>query len=159
MTVPSQDESVNPTHKYTLQGVALSLSDRVNTLYIKTDPNGPKLVDVDNDGPAEQWWKISYDVSSGGAKVHKEKVEAADALQGARQANAETLLVYAIDGLLSSENVEGLPPQLESFVQADNNAFRAELDTRTHILETIEGHAVDDTDMIDSNRASPSSSM
>lgn len=59
LTAPSEEQKWNPTHAYTLRGVANS----TDTFFVCLRAE-PDLMEID-DGksastPAEQWWKLGY---------------------------------------------------------------------------------------------------
>lgn len=60
LTVPSTDEKWNPTHKYTLRGVA----NDPNTVFqrLRAPPSEKEDASVEDASAAgeDQWWKISY---------------------------------------------------------------------------------------------------
>ena len=130
-------------------------------------------------GPVDQWWKLKYNHQAEPAvaaevralpeKLQKvanlsQKVEEEQVLREMWEASKSPALVYATDMALNAPKL-ALNPVLDRFVQADNKAFRRELETEN--VEVIDSFRSpldpmspskrkhrDSMDSMDSNHAS-----
>ncbi|KAI9722082.1 MAG: hypothetical protein M1828_004896 [Chrysothrix sp. TS-e1954] len=128
-TEPAETTEFDPKSKYHLRGVVLFNGAKEDT-YVLQDPleEGVTLIDVEKDELSSQWWHLSYEVF-GTASTRTERVTEEAVLEAARNATATTLLIYASEEMLSSDNTKPLTQPLEDFVKADNNTFRGQLET------------------------------
>lgn len=125
-TEPTEIAEESPHDRYTLRGVCA----KTDTVYVqertKPDIESSLLPDAGAEAEGEwQWWKLSYEASAA-QPVSCTKVREIEVLKAARNEASSAFLVYASDRAMAVEQRE-LPAPLESFVQADNRAFAAEL--------------------------------
>ncbi|KAL8777008.1 MAG: hypothetical protein Q9194_002810 [Teloschistes cf. exilis] len=122
LTEPSDIPEESPQNRYTLRGVCAD----VNTVYvqerIKSNPD-TNLVDASSND--WQWWKLTYDAHVA-QPTSCDAIREIEVLQAARHEASSAILVYANDRAMAVEERD-LPPQLQTFVQSDNQAFAAEL--------------------------------
>lgn len=111
----------NPTHKYSLRGVALT-----NELAYVCVRRGANSTDTEGvSEPEDQWWKIGF--TSGGASPAKpEKAILEDVLHAAGTESKFPILVYASEAAMET-NPLPLSDALRMFVRADNRSFQQEL--------------------------------
>ncbi|KAI9805216.1 MAG: hypothetical protein M1825_001052 [Sarcosagium campestre] len=120
LTRESDDAESTPIHPYILRGV-ITDPDITYTLR-KLDAEEMETEEVALKG--HQWWKIAY--SSSDPKLFtKTKISQQEVLEAARDEGRHALLVYARRESDVTQP-EPLPPALERFVDADNQAFAAE---------------------------------
>ncbi|KAF3069114.1 hypothetical protein GL218_08236 [Daldinia childiae] len=120
-TTAYHPEYWNPTHKYTLRGVALT-----NELAYVCVRQGGDSMEVDG-GPAslDQWWKIGY--SSGETNpIKTEKAILEDVLHAAGTESKYPIFIYASEAAMEAKPLP-LSDALRMFVRADNRSFQQEL--------------------------------
>lgn len=113
----------NPTHKYSLRGVALS--KELAYVCVREDVN---LMDVDEDGgieAKEQWWKIGYS-SSDASPIKTERATLEDVLHAAGTESKYPVLIYASEAAMETGPIP-LSDALRMFTRADNRSFQQEL--------------------------------
>ncbi|KAL9640894.1 MAG: hypothetical protein Q9204_000514 [Flavoplaca sp. TL-2023a] len=128
LTEPSDVHEESPSDRYTLRGVCAA----PNIVYVQEKTQMETFDDMLN-GEAEdwQWWKLQFECNHT-TSFSCTKVRQVEVLKAVRDESPSAVLVYASDKAMSVENKE-LPPELKSFVQADNSLFAAEL-ASSHIL-------------------------
>ncbi|KAI0166988.1 hypothetical protein GGR52DRAFT_581707 [Hypoxylon sp. FL1284] len=118
-----QPEYWNPTHKYSLRGVALS--NELAYVCVREDTNA-NLMDVDEASkPRDQWWKIGYS-SSDASPVKTEKATEEDVLHAAGTESKYPVLIYATEAAMETGSTP-LSDALRMFTRADNRSFQQEL--------------------------------
>ncbi|KAL9596116.1 MAG: hypothetical protein Q9219_006015 [cf. Caloplaca sp. 3 TL-2023] len=122
LTEPSNIAEETPHDKYTLRGVCADPS----TVYV-LERNIPDSDDGMPEGEADEWrwWKLSYEANAV-QPISCNKVREVEVLKAARNEASSAYLVYASERAMTVEHKE-LPAPLKSFVEADNQAFAAEL--------------------------------
>ncbi|KAI9844129.1 MAG: hypothetical protein M1838_002311 [Thelocarpon superellum] len=125
LTKPSPHPALNPQHRYTLRGVGTD-PHITYVLYPASESTGTSGRAVQE----YQWWRLSYSATDS-TPVTKVKVDEDLVLQAATQEGRACLLVYASDKAMDERNSYALPEALQTFVQTDNAAFRAELSGAT----------------------------
>ncbi|EPE34655.1 hypothetical protein GLAREA_10349 [Glarea lozoyensis ATCC 20868] len=125
-TQPSEDPETPKLHPYTLRGV----STTKNTFYVCRVAE-PDLINMDLDASeqsnAGQWWRIHY-ATSGPNQVSVEKTTLEKVLEAAKTESKNITLVYASEKAMEFKlETQALPGPLETFVRADNRAFKQEL--------------------------------
>ncbi|KAK2794021.1 hypothetical protein FQN50_009955 [Emmonsiellopsis sp. PD_5] len=154
-TDPSDDSTISPHRKYTLRGVCTQ--PHITYVLQRSSKKGSEIAaDTSPTRDVWQWWRISFSVddektrvaesqksSTAGAQTRKrdrvqiprntdvagytaKPVREIEVLRAAKEEAPSVLLVYANENAVTFE--EGsLPPQLQTFVNADNEAFEAEI--------------------------------
>ncbi|KAI1776207.1 hypothetical protein F4818DRAFT_413401 [Hypoxylon cercidicola] len=111
----------NPTHKYSLRGVALS--KELAYVCVREDAN---LMDMEGvSEPREQWWKIGYS-SSDASPVKTETATLEDVLHAAGTESKFPVLIYASEAAMETGPIP-LSDALRMFTRADNRSFQQEL--------------------------------
>ncbi|KAJ5322709.1 hypothetical protein N7452_010998 [Penicillium brevicompactum] len=147
LTEPSESPSEPPIYKYTLRGVCT----QPHVTYVLSDPQttAGDLMEMDSDPHDNyQWWRISYSAEDGKARQAEKKqkqnetgtgasgdtigytirkVSETEVLRAAREEWSSVLLVYASGNAMDAQ-VNPAPPQLQGFVNRDNDAFTAEFE-------------------------------
>ncbi|KAG9236630.1 hypothetical protein BJ875DRAFT_455983 [Amylocarpus encephaloides] len=136
-TQPSEDPDAPKLHPYFLRGISTSKS----TFYVCRAPE-PDLMDMNLDGDqpqakAGQWWRLNYALSRPNP-VTVEKMTEAHVLEAAKIESKNILVVYASEKAIDFKfETQALPTPLETFIHADNRAFKQELiendDTQTQV--------------------------
>ncbi|PGH12297.1 hypothetical protein AJ79_04363 [Helicocarpus griseus UAMH5409] len=152
LTAASDDPAKPPYNKYTLRGVCT----QPHVTYIlrprrrSTDrADGTSANQTSSDGNGWQWWRISFSVDDARAR-HAEAtqtlvvpsvplpnnadvagytarpVREIEVLRAARDEAGSVLLVYANENAVNFKE-RCLPPQLQAFVDADNQIFESEI--------------------------------
>ncbi|CAG8114891.1 unnamed protein product [Penicillium salamii] len=152
LTEPSGSPSEPPIYKYTLRGVCT----KPHVTYVLSDPHSTAgdLMDMDSEPHDNyQWWRISYSAEDGKTRQAEKqqsqstgasqsgdavgyiirKVSEVEVLQAAREEWGSVLLVYASDNATNTR-VDPAPPQLQGFVNRDNDAFSAEFEQTPTIV-------------------------
>ncbi|KAK0719612.1 hypothetical protein B0H67DRAFT_599312 [Lasiosphaeris hirsuta] len=119
LTVPSEDPKWNPTHKYALRGV---VSD-VNRVYVRK--REPALMDLEDDPPSEQWWKMACALDNDNAAT-AEMVSYETVMREACGIGSKPILIYATDRAME-EIPDPLSDALKTFVKFDNRHYKQEL--------------------------------
>ncbi|CAN8095893.1 unnamed protein product [Discula destructiva] len=164
LTVPSEDEALIPTHKYTLRGVVTSPT----VLYMCRRKEPEPFAEVDDDANLDEWYLVRWDGDENQVRhepitfaiIKENMFTEVDAL-----GNTAPILVYATDEGLSEEPVP-LSAALQTFVKHDNRLFKQELIEQPEQrgekrlgFRTPQSPAKrqrsDSGDSMDSNRASP----
>ena len=125
LTIPSSsEEPAGPelTHPYVLRGVATA-SLRLLITYAQYPASTGTGFNQSN----LQWWKMVYDTSKHNPRVEKARVTEEEVLSKAAEGVDDTMLVFVAKDQLGGPPPIPPPPQLESFVERDNAAFRDEL--------------------------------
>ncbi|KAJ5280142.1 hypothetical protein N7478_005514 [Penicillium angulare] len=148
LTEPSESPHGPPSHKYTLRGVCTKPHVTYLLKNRETKDRGDGM-DVDGEKQDDsQWWRISFSTEDGKTR-RAEKIEAQgdktatqsgdvvgytarkvseiEVLKAAREEGRSVLLVYASDAAMDS-TVNPAPPQLQGFVNKDNEVFAVECD-------------------------------
>lgn len=128
-------------HKYTLQGA----STKPNVTYVRK--LNQDLIGIDDEEEVHevwQWWRIAWDETRLDAEPHVtdaqanmdeaapfsvRKVSVAEVLEAVRSEHHVAVLVYA-DETAMSFRPSPLPASLRQFVDADNQAFEAEMSSQ-----------------------------
>lgn len=126
LTVPSENEALNPTHSYTLRGVA----NGVDTFYVclLAEPDLMEIDDMTDTSPLtrkEQWWKLGY-VNSDDEPIKTEMTTYDRVMEEACGVGGKPLLFYATDKAMA-ETPDPLSDALQTFVRFDNRLFKQEL--------------------------------
>ncbi|KAJ5573988.1 uncharacterized protein N7459_008415 [Penicillium hispanicum] len=150
LTEPSEPPSESPVYKYTLRGVCTE--PHVTYILKRRNANDTAdAIEVDGERSDYQWWRISFSTEDGKARQAQKrekqgsknasqdgdvvgytarKVREIEVLKAAREEWRSVLLVYASDAAMNAQ-VEPTPPQLQGFVNTDNEAFAAECKRNT----------------------------
>ncbi|KAG8163631.1 hypothetical protein KVR01_006928 [Diaporthe batatas] len=126
LTVPSEEEGMNPTHKYTLRGVITSHDVVYMCRRKEADP-------AETEAPSskvDQWWRVAW-VAGDENPVRQEvttfeKVQEAIFTETDADGSKVPILVYATDKALNEEPAP-LSDALKTFVKFDNRLFKQEL--------------------------------
>lgn len=126
LAVPSEEEEMNPTHKYSLRGVITSpdivyMCRRRGADTVETEASSSKV---------DQWWRIAW-VAGDENPVREEattfaKVQEAIFTEADTDGSKVPMLVYATDKALNEEPAP-LSDALKTFVKFDNRLFKQEL--------------------------------
>ncbi|KAJ5794896.1 hypothetical protein N7457_001495 [Penicillium paradoxum] len=156
LTESSESPSEPPVHKYTLRGVCTE----PHVIYVLSNPKSTApahLMDLDsnteNSGNYE-WWRISFSAEDGKMRQAEKrkatsnstnsdngdvigynvrKVHEVEVLQAACEEGSSALLVYASENAMNA-SVDSAPPQLQGFVNRDNDAFAGEFENTPTIV-------------------------
>ncbi|KAI0885150.1 uncharacterized protein GGS22DRAFT_139527 [Annulohypoxylon maeteangense] len=124
----------NPTHKYSLRGVALT-----SELAYVCVRQGVESVDVDKESkPKDQWWKIGYSPADG-TPIKTEKATQEDVLHAAGTESKYPILVYATEAAMTATPTP-LPDALRMFIRADNRSFQQELVHEQDQVQPADNH-------------------
>ncbi|KAI1377265.1 hypothetical protein F4677DRAFT_459143 [Hypoxylon crocopeplum] len=111
----------NPTHSYSLRGVALT--NELAYVCVRQDVG---LMDVDGaQGSKDQWWKIGYS-SNDASPIKTEKATLEDVLHAAGTESKVPVLIYATEAAMETDPIP-LSDALRMFAKADNRSFQQEL--------------------------------
>lgn len=141
-------EEDNPSHRYSLRGVAQS-SFRNSTLYAKyPDPDSPKQ---------DRWWRMTYDTGASSASVTKYVVPRTEVYEAAGKGIDKTFLVYVRSDLLDQTPVVPLTSELQAFVDRDNADFKQEIHSASESMEVDQQVGTIENYTFSSRRSSGSS--
>ncbi|KAF4120829.1 ubiquitin interaction motif protein [Geosmithia morbida] len=131
--------------KYLLQGITSSSE----VTYICRRPKA-HLIELD-DAPEtrDQWWRLSFTAQDKEQPVHAETLNFEEVMQKVWKETKTPLLVYASEKAIYAEPAP-LSSSLETFVKADNKAFRQEL-----VQESLEPSRVASGSSEDAVRSPP----
>ncbi|KAI0381757.1 hypothetical protein F5Y04DRAFT_254284 [Hypomontagnella monticulosa] len=111
----------NPTHKYSLRGVALTSE----LSYVCVREYDDSVVIDGEPMRRDQWWKIAY-YSNDATPIKTQKATLEEVLDAAGTESRNPILVYASEAAMEIEPIP-LSDALRMFVRADNRSFQQEL--------------------------------
>ncbi|KAI1215030.1 uncharacterized protein F4807DRAFT_405600 [Annulohypoxylon truncatum] len=132
-TTAYNPEYWNPTHRYSLRGVALT--PELAYVCVRQDADSADAIEEPN--PKDQWWKIGC--SAGGTPIKAEKATQEDVLHAAGTESKHPLLIYATEAAMTATPIP-LSDALRMFVRADNRSFQQELVQEQNRTQPAEGH-------------------
>lgn len=126
LTIPSEEEEMNPTQKYTLRGVIIS----PDVVYMCRRKEADPAASEASSSKVDQWWRIAW-VAGDENPVRQEattfeKVQEAIFIETDADGSKVPMLVYATDKALNEEPAP-LSDALKTFVKFDNRLFKQEL--------------------------------